>query len=161
MKLFKPLEDYLILNHRLSRIRVFNIVTIIAFNYVVLGQIHRILCKLPCLNMHTIFWKNYMWSVLFEKSEVSYDQPNTASIVEIQRSYTEIRTAYLRTKFFLVAFKGIRKIDLPAAFQAQCIVPMEQWPPLHVRRYTYIVAVCPIIISLNSSNFNEFFGLIN
>lgn len=110
---------------------------------------------------YDILEKLHVVRVLFEKSEVSYDQPNTASIVEIQRSYTEIRTAYLQTKFFLVAFKGIRKIDLPAAFQAQCIVPMEQWPPLHVRRYTYIVVVCPIIISLNSSNFNEFFGLIN
>lgn len=57
-----PLKDHLISNHRLSRIRVINIVTIIAFNYVVLDQIHRILCKLLCLNMHTIFWKNYMWS---------------------------------------------------------------------------------------------------
>lgn len=78
---------------------------------------------------YDILEKLHVVRVLFEKSEISYDQPNITSIVEIQRSYTEIRTAYFRTKFFLVAFKGIRKIDLLAVFQAQCIVRWNNGPP--------------------------------
>lgn len=92
MKLFKPLKDYLILNHRLSRIRVFNIVTIIAFNYVVLDQIHRILCKLLCnyFVMHTIFWKNYMWSECYLK-KVKFHMTNLISRVSSKSSNRTLR----------------------------------------------------------------------